>query len=282
MFIDSTSNFWTKPRRLPWDKPPYRFRCETLKCVQAVSDRQQRLKGWEQDALSKAEVLCVGAGGLGGETSKGLAQEGTGQLTILDHDVVSPTNLNRQHFYRRDLYENKAVALARNLSKECVLGTKFLAYPCSFQNRPRTLPRPDLIIAGVDNQFPETRLEICQYAYLQKIPAIIMGVTPEADAGYVYVQEPGEACWACAFRPEEHQDQDVERCPATPAAMPILQALGGLAVYAANSILMDLPRDWNYWHVNLSHREFGGPLNVEPRPGCPICDSQPKYEAYTI
>lgn len=46
--------------------------------------------------LRAARVLIAGLGGVGGHVAEALGRAGVGRLTLLDHDVVSPSNLNRQ------------------------------------------------------------------------------------------------------------------------------------------------------------------------------------------
>ncbi len=46
--------------------------------------------------LKAAHVLVAGLGGVGGYTAEALGRAGIGRLTLLDHDIVSPSNLNRQ------------------------------------------------------------------------------------------------------------------------------------------------------------------------------------------
>jgi len=46
--------------------------------------------------LRAARVLVAGLGGVGGHVAEALARAGIGRLTLLDHDTVSPSNLNRQ------------------------------------------------------------------------------------------------------------------------------------------------------------------------------------------
>lgn len=40
--------------------------------------------------------MLFGLGGVGGHAAEALARGGVGKLTLVDHDVVSPSNLNRQ------------------------------------------------------------------------------------------------------------------------------------------------------------------------------------------
>ena len=46
--------------------------------------------------LQNARVLIVGLGGVGGSAAEFITRAGIGNLTIVDGDVVSLTNINRQ------------------------------------------------------------------------------------------------------------------------------------------------------------------------------------------
>lgn len=58
-------------------------------------DRHKLIDWWEQDKLASTKVLVVGAGALGNEVLKNLALIGVGNITIIDFDTVSVTNLTR-------------------------------------------------------------------------------------------------------------------------------------------------------------------------------------------
>jgi sulfur carrier protein ThiS adenylyltransferase len=64
-----------------------------------------------------ASVGVAGCGGLGSNVAAALARAGVGRLVIVDHDVVQPSNLNRQQFFLDDLGEPKVDALARSLAR---------------------------------------------------------------------------------------------------------------------------------------------------------------------
>ena len=50
----------------------------------------------EQARLAKAHVLVAGLGGVGSYCAEALARAGVGRLTLIDHDVVAASNINRQ------------------------------------------------------------------------------------------------------------------------------------------------------------------------------------------
>lgn len=48
------------------------------------------------ERLQSAHVFLAGIGGVGSYTAESLARMGVGELTLVDHDVVSSSNINRQ------------------------------------------------------------------------------------------------------------------------------------------------------------------------------------------
>jgi len=59
--------------------------------------REEILLGSEAlDLLSNSHVMVFGIGGVGSYVAEGLARAGVGQITLVDEDTVSESNLNRQ------------------------------------------------------------------------------------------------------------------------------------------------------------------------------------------
>jgi molybdopterin/thiamine biosynthesis adenylyltransferase len=237
--------------------------------IPEAEDRQRKIPGFDQAAFSKASVLCIGAGGIISQIAPTLVRKGIGRITLLDDDVVEPSNLNRQRFYIKDVGENKAIALARNLQPECIVATEIRGYAFRLEEAiARGIDLAcDVAICGVDNN--PARVTAIQYFRAKNIPVIFTAVSRDADHGYVFVQDTDGPCIACMF-PDMVND-DRYPCPGTPAITDILQALGSLAVYATDTLVMKRPRTWNYRRLSLSDPALDGGSMIPRRQACEGC-----------
>ena len=67
--------------------------------------------------VRSATVGIAGVGGLGSAVAVALARTGVGRLVIADHDVVEPSNLNRQQYFVDQIGMAKVDALSANLAR---------------------------------------------------------------------------------------------------------------------------------------------------------------------
>jgi len=234
--------------------------------IPGAEDRQHKIAGFDQAVFSKSSILCIGAGGLISHIAPTLVRKGVGRITLLDDDVVEASNLNRQRFYISDIGRNKALALAENLERECIAATEIRGI--GFRLEEAIAREIDLgchvAVCGVDNN--PARVAASRHFRFKGIPVVFTGVSRDGDCGYAFVQERHGPCIGCLY--PDMADDDRYPCPGTPAIADILQAVGALAVYAVDTLLMKRARTWNYRRVSLSDGAGDGASLVPSRPGC--------------
>ena len=237
--------------------------------IRGAEDRQRKIAGFDQEILSSSNVVCIGAGGIISQIAPTLVRKGIGKITLLDDDLVEVSNLNRQRFYIYDVGKNKAIALAENLQGECIAKTEITGIPLRFEEAVASgvdIPC-DVAICGVDNN--PARIAASRHFRAIGIPVIFTAVSRDGDHGYVLVQGKEDPCIGCMF-PDMVND-DRYPCPGTPAIADILQAVGALAVYAVDTVLMKRPRSWNYRQLSLSDPSLDGGSMIMQRETCELC-----------
>lgn len=106
-----------------------------------------------QAGLKAARVLIVGVGGLGSPIALYLAGAGVGTLGLVDDDIVSISNLQRQVLYtEKELGEFKAVCAATHLM---ALNSEIIVTPfskrLSKENAYDLISDYDIVVDGCDN-----------------------------------------------------------------------------------------------------------------------------------
>lgn len=190
---------------------------------------------------------------------------------VADGDSVELSNLNRQHFFKKDLFRPKAFAMTENAISQSLLGCEAIANHVDFDHESAELLSEgvDIAYVGVDND--QTRAFASRFFKQRQIPVIFSGVNDAANFGYVFIQRPHGACLGCVF-PEAMRRAEVEprSCRSTPAAVDILQAMGAFVLYAVDSVLMNRECSWNFRNLNL----MGGDSTcafATQTPNCPLC-----------
>jgi len=235
-----------------------------------VADRQEIAPGFDQQAMEKATITLIGAGGINSEVGEGLVRKRVGCLKILDPDEVSRSNLNRQFYFTRDLYKSKGLRLPRNLAKHSTRGTLLFGYDLSFQDA--IMLKADIschiVICGVDNN--PTRVDVSKYYRALGIPVLFLAVDRVAESGYCFVQEScsESACFGCAF-PSCMNNTKVP-CR-TPAVKDVLKIVAGMCLYGVDSLLMDRARNWNYRNLHVAGYAPSNSMIIEKNMECPLC-----------
>lgn len=165
----------------------------------------KEIGGPGQQALSKAHIALVGAGGLGAPAALYLAAAGIGKITLIDPDHVSLDNLQRQIFFRtQDVGRAKVEAggqALQALNPELELVQQRVELDAS--NADSLLTGADLILDGCDNF--ETRFAVNAASRRLRIP-LISGAVGRWD-GQISLfnadaSSPCYRCWVPDLPPE--------------------------------------------------------------------------------
>ena len=159
-------------------------------------DRQELITWWDQTVLRNAKVLVVGAGALGNEVIKNLTLLGVGNITVVDMDTVSTSNLSRCVFFREgDEGKEKAVLVAEragDLNPDVRVEGRVSYVQARGAGWVRNF---DLVIGCLDNR--EARVwvnQACRKFGITWIDGAIEGIR-----GVVKVFPPSGACYECTL-----------------------------------------------------------------------------------
>ena len=123
--------------------------------------------------LAKAHVAVFGIGGVGSWCAEALARAGVGTLTLVDHDTVGLTNLNRQaEALHSTLGLAKTEAMARRI-RDISPGCVVCQIPEKYEegNREAFFPaRYDYIVDAID--LVSCKLDLIQTALERNIPIL--------------------------------------------------------------------------------------------------------------
>lgn len=106
-----------------------------------------------QRKLAGAKVLIVGVGGLGSPIALYLAGAGVGTIGLIDDDVVSTTNLQRQVLYSQEWVDRCKVFCARDRIQALNPTLNVKAYPVRLSEGNATflIEQFDIVVDGSDN-----------------------------------------------------------------------------------------------------------------------------------
>ena len=134
--------------------------------------------------LRGSHVAVFGLGGVGGWCAEALCRSGVGELTLVDQDTVSPSNLNRQQAaLHSTLGMEKAQATAlrlRDISPDCVLHPLCARYEADSREM-FFQARYDYIVDAID--LVSCKLDLIQTAHRLGVPIIsALGTGNKVDA----------------------------------------------------------------------------------------------------
>ena len=154
--------------------------------------RTQMLLGDDAMAhLRRSHVAVFGLGGVGSYAVEALARSGVGELTLVDDDTVSVTNLNRQlEALHSTVGQDKTAAVAarcRDINPDIVLHPICARYDAAHRED-FFAARYDYIIDAIDTV--SSKLDLIQTALAREIPIICaMGTGNKTDPSLLRIDD---------------------------------------------------------------------------------------------
>jgi adenylyltransferase/sulfurtransferase len=228
-----------------------------------------------QQKLLSSSVLLIGAGGLGCPAAQYLTAAGVGRIGLVDDDVVSTSNLQRQILYSTTDVGRPKVEVARERLSGLNPDVKIDAHQIRLDstNALELFSDYDVIVDGTDN-FPTRYLTNDACVLLGK-PNVHGSVFRFEGQASVFDATKGP-CYRCLY-PEPPPPGAVPSC-AEGGVLGILP--GTIALVQATETLKLLTglgkplygRLLHYDALEMVWREF----KMKKDPGCPICGDEPE------
>ena len=224
-----------------------------------------------QEKLLTAHTLVIGAGGLGSAAAPYLAAAGVGKITLVDHDQVELTNLQRQIMHTQEsIGRNKAASgksFLQRLNPGVVVDTIEAKADDSLLDQ--LLPTVNIVLDCTDNF--ATRHMINRLCVKHQVP-LVSGSALRFD-GQISVfdsRNKTSPCYACIFSPEE-QFEEVS-CASMGIFSPLVGIIGAMQSAQALQVLIGFGEPlvgrmllWNARNTQIDE------IRISRNTGCLVC-----------
>lgn len=226
-----------------------------------------------QEKLLASHVLLIGAGGLGSAAAPYLAAAGVGTITLIDHDQVDLTNLQRQIMHTQNSIGRNKVDSGKIFLEQMNPSIKVhaIAKKASSDLLNQILPRVDIALDCTDNF--ATR-QLINAACVQHQRALVSGSALRLD-GQLSVFDPRNSsspCYACIFSPDEQFEE--ANCASMGVFAPLVGIIGSMQAAQALQVLIGFGEPlvgrmllWNARNTQIDE------IRINRNPECSVCSA---------
>jgi molybdopterin/thiamine biosynthesis adenylyltransferase len=226
-----------------------------------------------QERILAAHALIIGAGGLGSPVALYLASAGVGHITVVDHDTVDLTNLQRQVAHTVDRVGHPKVQSIQAALAQINPGV----HVTTVQQRAdaallsQLVAQADVVLDCCDNF--ATRHAINAACVAHKKP-LVSGAAIRFDGQLsVYdARDDQSPCYACVFPPEATFEET--RCATMGVFAPLVGIIGTMQAAEALKLISGAGRPLTGRLLMLDGRamEFTE-VRIGRHNACPVCGS---------
>ena len=227
-----------------------------------------------QEKLLTSHALVIGAGGLGSPVALYLGSAGVGRITVVDHDTVDATNLQRQIAHTLDRVgqpkaESVRIAIAQINPDPQVQVVTQRADEALLDT---WVPQADVVLDCTDNF--ATRQAI-NAACVRHGKPLVSGAAIRMD-GQVSVYDTADAqgpCYACIFPPDQMPEET--RCATLGVFAPLVGIVGTVQAAEALKLLSGMGSQLAGRLLMLDGRALSWTdIRVGRDPACPVCGTR--------
>ncbi|MDP1656942.1 MAG: HesA/MoeB/ThiF family protein [Hylemonella sp.] len=228
-----------------------------------------------QQRILDGHALVIGAGGLGSPVALYLGSAGVGHITVVDHDTVDVTNLQRQvaHTLARvglpkvDSIVQAVAAINPEVHVTPVMERADAALLDTL------VAQADVVLDCCDNF---TTRHLINAACVKHRKPLVSGAAIRFD-GQITVYDPRAAaspCYACVFPPDDAFEET--RCATMGVFAPLVGIVGAVQAAEALKLLSHAGSSLAGRLLMLDGRHMEWTEMRLPRaPACPVCGSVP-------
>ena len=225
-----------------------------------------------QERICKSHALIVGAGGLGSPAALYLAAAGVGTMTLVDHDTVDLTNLQRQiaHTTARSGMAKVDSAKAAMLA----INPEVTVYALCERATPASLAKlvlaADVVLDCTDNFITRHAINA---ACVQHGKPLVSGSAIRLD-GQLSVYHPADSadapCYACVFPPEQHFEETA--CSTLGVLGPLVGMVGAMQATEALKILSGMGSQLTGRLLMIDGKRMAfDEIKITRNKNCPVC-----------
>ncbi len=224
-----------------------------------------------QQRLLDAHALVIGAGGLGSPAALFLGTAGVGRITLVDHDRVDVTNLQRQIAHSLERVDQpKALSAAAGIA---AINPEPRVRPLIARADAALLdelvPQADVVLDCTDN-FPTRHL--VNAACVRHGKPLVSGAALGFDAQLSVYDSRGRTfpCYACLFPADQPPEE--QRCAVMGVFAPLVGIIGSMQAAEALKLLTGMGSRLPGRLLMLDARRMEWTdLQVARDPRCPCC-----------
>ena len=204
------------------------------------SSRTEQILGKEAvQKLKTKKIILFGLGGVGGQAAEALCRSGIGSMTLVDGDVVSESNLNRQIAALHSTIGKKKADVLKDRFRDINPDAEFVSLPLFYDEKTADLDLSafDYVIDAIDTV--SSKLLLIEKAKKAGVPVMDIYQTTVCPLARVMRRElraRGIDTLKVVFSEEEPSKIPGgrnEKGKATPGSLPYVPPAAGLVLAAA-------------------------------------------------